>query len=133
MPEVGPALRDSFVIPARSAKAFRVNAGERLRIIDVEGPQVADFNLYAADDTREYFAAGGTRRLNDVYLKKGEGLWSNRGRDPMLMRIVEDTVPHSPGRRGSRAHCILFPRCTRYVYEYWSGDDLPLDPRPPRC
>jgi uncharacterized protein YcgI (DUF1989 family) len=122
MVENSNAPRERFIIPARSAKAFRVNAGERLRIIDVEGAQVADFNVYAADDPREHFSAGATRRLHGVFLKKGDGLWSNPGRDRMLMRIVEDTVSHRPGRRGARAHCILFPRCTRYVYEYWSGD-----------
>ncbi len=122
MTDSSAAPRESFVIPARSAKAFRVMRGERLRIIDVEGPQTADFNLYAADDTREYFSAGATRRINGVYLKEGDGIWSNPGRDRMLMRLAKDTVPHSPGRRGSRAHCMLFPRCTRYIYEYWCGD-----------
>lgn len=122
MADAGKAPRESFIIPARSAKAFRVNTGEKLRIVCVEGPQVADFNLYAADNTREYFAAGPTRRINGVYLKKGDDIFSNPGRDRVLMRLVDDTVDHRPGRRGSRAHCMLFPRCTRYIYEYWSGD-----------
>lgn len=121
-------LRKGFTIPARSAIAFKVNTGERLRIIDAEGPQVADFNLYFADDPREHFSAGATRRIHGIYLKQGDQLWSNPGRDRPLMRIVEDTVAHHPGRRGARAHCVLFPRCTRYIYEYWSGD-----PQHPNC
>lgn len=45
-----------------------------------------------------------------------------------MLTLVADTVRHRPGRRGARAHCLLFPRCTRAIYEYWCGD-----PAHPNC
>jgi uncharacterized protein len=119
---------DSFVIPARSAQAFCVAQGESFRIVAVEGPQVADLNAYVADDLDEYFSAGATRRLYGIYVAEGESLVTNPGRERRLLTLVADTVPHRPGRRGARAHCLVFPRCTRAIYEYWCGD-----PRHPNC
>lgn len=116
------------MIPARSARAFRVPQGESFRIVAVEGPQVADVNAYFAHDLDEYFSAGATRRLYGIYLQEGESLVTNPGRERRLLTLVRDTVPHRPGRRGARAHCLVFPRCTRAIYEYWCGD-----PDHPNC
>lgn len=66
-----PAGR-SFVIPARSARAFRVERGEHVRIVALEGPRVADVNVYNADDLQEHFSAGATRRLYGIYLSGRE-------------------------------------------------------------
>lgn len=102
--------------------------GELLRIVCTEGPQVADLNAYNADDLDEYFSAGATRRLYGIHLRVGESLVSNPGRERPMLTLVRDTVPHRPGRRGARAHCLVFPRCTRAIYEHWCGD-----PAHPNC
>jgi len=113
---------ERFLIAARSARAFRIDRGQRVRIIEVDGPQVADVNIYGWPDTNEYFSAGATRRLRGgIHVGIGDGLISNPGRERVLMRIVGDTVDHTPGRRGARAHCVILPRCTRAIYEVWAG------------
>jgi uncharacterized protein len=112
----------SLTIPARSAKAFVLRRGELLRVVCIEGPQVADVNVYNAEDPEEYFSAGATRRLYGIYLKQGEVLVSNPGRERPMLTLVADSVEHRPGRRGARAHCLVFPRCTSAIYERWCGD-----------
>ena len=114
--------RTSFIIGVRSAKAFAVQHGQRFRIVCVEGPQVADVNVYNADNLDEYFSAGATRRLQGISLTKGGVLVSNPGRERPMLTLVADTVRHQPGRRGAQAHCLVFPRCTRAIYEHWCGD-----------
>jgi uncharacterized protein len=118
----------SFIIGVRSAKAFTVQRGQRFRIICVEGPQVADVNVYNATNFNEYFSAGATRRLQGIRLSQGGVLVSNPGRERPMLTLVADTVRHRPGRRGAQAHCLVFPRCTRAIYEHWSGD-----PAHPNC
>ena len=114
--------RTSLIIGVRSAKAFTIQRGERFRIVCVDGPQVADVNVYNADNLDEYFSAGATRRLVGIRLTEGGVLVSNPGRERPMLTLVADTVRHLPGRRGAQAHCLVFPRCTRAIYEHWSGD-----------
>ena len=48
-------LAQSFVIPARTGKAFDLPAGQVVRVTCVEGPQVADMIVFNADDRAEKF------------------------------------------------------------------------------
>lgn len=120
--------RSSYIIGPRSAKAFTVRRGDCFRIVCIEGPQVADVNVYNADNLDEYFSAGATRRLQGIRLAQGGVLVSNPGRERPMLTLVADTVQHAPGRRGAQAHCLVFPRCTRAIYEHWCGD-----PAHPNC
>lgn len=49
----GRELVDSFTIPIRSGRAWEVPAGHVCRIVTIEGPQVADLNLWNLRDPRE--------------------------------------------------------------------------------
>ena len=78
-------------IPPQSGTAFRLQAGQRLRVIDPEGEQVADLVCFRADDLDEWLSSGRTFDYNEtVLLSAGHLLYSNRSA-PML-EIVEDTV-----------------------------------------
>ena len=50
-------LVDRFVIPRRSGRAWPVRAGQIFRIVAVEGPQVADLNVWSLSNPRERFWA----------------------------------------------------------------------------
>ena len=78
-------------IPPRSGTAFRLGAGQVLRVIDPRGVQVADLLAYAADDVREVISAGRTFDYEEtIRLTAGNKLWSNRSR--VMLEIVEDTA-----------------------------------------
>ena len=68
----------------------RIEAGQTLRITDLEGNQAADTLFFNADDTAERYSMSDTLRgQNNVFLTAGSVLRSNRDR-PMLT-ITADT------------------------------------------
>ncbi len=104
----GMALRESFVIPKETGRAFEVRAGELLRVIEVDGAQTVDFNAFVLPDLGEHFSAGRTRFFTGCHPRTGDALWSNPPHERPLFTIVEDTVGEND---------LLFPRCSRIVFE----------------
>jgi uncharacterized protein YcgI (DUF1989 family) len=93
-------------IPPQSGTAFRLQAGDVLRVIDPQGEQVADLTAFAAEDRREWLSSGRTIDYAEtLYLTSGHTLYSNRSR-PMFT-IVRDDV----GR-----HDFLLTPCSREMF-----------------
>ncbi len=113
----GLELAESFIVPKEKARAFPVYEGQVLRIIEVEGPQTADFNAYVLPDLSERFSAGRTRFFTGVHPRKGDALYTNPPHDRVMFRIVEDTVEHRIGPHGATQHDLLFPRCSKIVFD----------------
>ena len=75
----------------QTGTAFELRSGQQLRVIDIEGEQVADFIAFNRSDKTEWLSSGRSiDYANRIYLTKGDILYSNRSR-PMLT-IVEDDV-----------------------------------------
>jgi uncharacterized protein YcgI (DUF1989 family) len=106
--ETEPRLLDSFKIPKERGRAFEVRPGQRLKVIEVEGPQTVDFNAFVLPDLREQFSAGRTRFFTGIHPHVGDSLWSNPPHERPLFTLVEDTVGEND---------LLFPRCSRIVFE----------------
>lgn len=102
-------------IPPRSGAAFRLNRGQRLRVIDPEGEQVSDLLAFNAQDTAEVISSGRTLDYaGKIYLTAGDPLYSNRSN--VMLRIVEDTV----GR-----HDFLLTPCSKDTFRIIYGDEHP--------
>ena len=82
-------LEDTTVKPGGDwARVLR--AGERLRIIDLEGKQAVDFLCYnAANPEERYNAADTMKYAGTIFLTTGHGIYSDMGRK--LFTIVADT------------------------------------------
>ena len=94
-------------IPAMSGRAVRLAAGDTLRVIDVEGLQVADLVAYVADNPIEHFSQGFTRMLNDsVTVGVGDYLYSSLSNP--LLQLTHDPVG---------AHDMYYPPCNTTYYE----------------
>ncbi len=79
------------VIPAREYTSLILHRGEILRVIDLEGKQVADFVALSAIDKGEKLSCIYSNLLNGTWkLTQGHTLYSNRAR-PMFT-IVEDKI-----------------------------------------
>ncbi|MBI1179490.1 MAG: DUF1989 domain-containing protein [Alphaproteobacteria bacterium] len=103
------------VIPPRSGVAFTLAAGDRLKIIDPQGEQVADLVAFNRHDTAEVLSNGRTfDYLNKIYLGAGDPIYSNRSR--ILFDIVEDTV----GR-----HDFLLTPCSADTFRIIYGHEHP--------
>lgn len=78
-------------IAPQSGIALVVRRGQRLRVIDPTGEQVADLTSFALDEPREWLSSGRTIDYgNTIYVTTGHTLYSNRSRRMWL--IEEDTV-----------------------------------------
>ncbi|MBI4256410.1 MAG: urea carboxylase-associated family protein [Candidatus Rokubacteria bacterium] len=98
-------------IPATTGRAVTLRAGQTLRIVNVEGTQVADFIAYNADDMTEALSTIHTLvSLGRLFPTAGDQLRSNRRR-PMVEILRDDT-----GR-----HDMLIAACDPWRYEYDFG------------
>ena len=94
-------------IPPQSGAAFRLRAGEMLRVIDPRGEQVSDLMAFSADDPNDALSSGRTIDYAEtIYLTTGHTLYSARSR-PMFT-IARDDV----GR-----HDFLLTPCSRDTFE----------------
>lgn len=102
-------------IPPRSGAAFRLNRGQRLRVIDPNGEQVSDMLAFNAHDIAEVISSGRTLDYaSKLFLTTGDPLYSNRSQ--VMLRIVEDTV----GR-----HDFLLTPCSKDTFRIIYGDEHP--------
>ncbi len=102
-------------VPASEARTARVQAGEKFRIVDVEGGQCVDFWAIAADDTTQWASAEHTRvELSRLFPIPGEQIYTNH-RDPMLA-FEED---HSPGIHDMLVAACDPPRFRNLGVEGW--------------
>jgi uncharacterized protein YcgI (DUF1989 family) len=113
--------KEEFIIPKETGKAFVVKRDQILRIIEVDGPQTADVNIWNLYHYGEAFSAGRTRYFSGIHPKKGDSLWSAPPYDRKMFTIIEDTVEHIVGPWGEESHDILYPRCSPIVFRYPFG------------
>jgi len=79
------------VLPPGGQIGFEVAAGQRVKIIDVEGQQVSDFISFSRANPRERLAMYPSRAVARSWrLTRGHGLYSNRSN--LMWTIEEDTV-----------------------------------------
>ena len=96
-------------IPPRSGTAFRMAAGDIVRVIDPFGQQVSDLVAFAADDVREAISNGRTFDYEETLrITTGHRLWSNRSR--VMLEIVEDTVG---------CHDFLLTPCSEATFRHF--------------
>lgn len=97
----------TLTVPAGTARAVTLLAGQRLRIINVHGQQVADFIAFCADDFTEALGTLHTIvSLLRLFPTRGDCLRTTRRR-PMLEITHDDT-----GR-----HDLLIAACDPWRYE----------------
>jgi uncharacterized protein len=79
-------------VPAREGRGVRVGAGQRFRVVDVEGGQVADTFAFCADDVTEFHSAEHTRvHVSRLFPRPGEHFVTNRRRP--ILYLEEDGTP----------------------------------------
>jgi uncharacterized protein len=98
---------EGFVIPKKSARAFELRKSQILRIIVVEGPQVADLNAFNLHNLKEHFSSGRTRSVGGIHVREGSSLYSIPGHENAMMTVIRDPVG---------VHNILGMSCSGVVY-----------------
>ena len=99
----------------QSGTAFELKAGQTLRVIDLEGEQVADLTAFSRADPTEWLSSGRSiDYANTIYLTKGHLLYSNRS-SPMFTITADDV-----GR-----HDFLLTPCSRETFAIIYGNTAP--------
>ena len=115
MSSTSQTLTDLKIIQPRSGTAFQLKAGEKLKVVDIEGEQVSDFICYNFADTREYLSSGRTIDYGStIFFTKGSFFYSNRSN--VMFQMVEDTV----GR-----HDFLLTPCSAEMFRILYGHEQP--------
>jgi len=118
-------LIDSFEVPIRSGRAWHIPAGHVCRIVTTVGPQVADLNLWNANDPRERLWAARTRQLQAAHVTTFNRLWSNLPFLRPLVTIIGDSLSdYGVDDEGARVHDLLGTRCDPYVNRILTGEDF---------
>jgi uncharacterized protein YcgI (DUF1989 family) len=103
------------IIPPRSGVAFELKRGERLKVIDPQGEQVADLVAFNRHDVGEAISSGRSiDYASKIWLGTGDPIYSNRSQ--VMLRILEDTV----GR-----HDFLLSPCSADMFRIIYGDARP--------
>jgi uncharacterized protein YcgI (DUF1989 family) len=85
-------VSERVAVPAREGRAVRLRAGDRFRIIDPEGGQVADTWAFVADDPSEFHSAQHTRvHVGRLFPSPGEQFVTNTRRP--ILTLEEDATP----------------------------------------
>jgi uncharacterized protein YcgI (DUF1989 family) len=125
-------------IAPQTGTAFRLLAGDVLRVIDPQGQQVADLTAFAAADPRESLSSGRTIDYAEtIFLTGGHTLYSNRSR-PMFRIVRDDVGRHdfllTPCSRETFAiiygHAGEHPSCFDNLAGALAGYDIPPDAIP---
>jgi hypothetical protein len=121
----GRRLVDSFVIPIRTGRAWKVPAGHVFRIVAVEGPQVGDLNLWNLANPRERLWASRTRQLQAAHVTVFDRLWSTLPYLRPMVTITSDSLAgYGVDEYGGRIHDLLGTRCDPYVNRMLTGEDF---------
>jgi len=108
-------MSELTIIPPRSGVSFILMKGDRLRITDLMGEQVADLVCYNLDDKGEYLSSGRTLDYAEtIFLTKGHPFYSNRSN--IMFDMVADTV----GR-----HDFLLTPCSADTFRIIYGHEHP--------
>jgi uncharacterized protein YcgI (DUF1989 family) len=101
-------MAQRIIIPPQSGRAFRVKRGDRIRITDVKGQQVADLFAFATEGELDWLSTSQTRDIAERLFPEIGGMFYSAKAVPMLT-FVENG---SPG-----PHDMLFPACDAGLYE----------------
>jgi uncharacterized protein len=102
-------------IPAGKGGACTIQQGQFLRVVDVQGGQIADFNAWSQADPRERFWSARTRIMEAAHLTAGHRLWSSPNMRVMFT-ITADVVKRLPSPLGGQSHDLLWARCSSELW-----------------
>ena len=121
----GRKLVDSFEVPMRSGRAWKVLAKHIFRIITPKGPQVGDLNMWNSNNPNEHFWASRTRQLQGAHVSTHDRLWSNLPYMRPLATITDDSLSdYGTDEHGARIHDLLGTRCDPYITRLLTGKDV---------
>ncbi|MEM7377381.1 MAG: urea carboxylase-associated family protein [Pseudomonadota bacterium] len=120
----GARTVDTVRVPPRDAACFEVPAGHYFRIVNPEGHQVGDLNLWSLANLDERFYSGKTRQLQASHITVGDHVWSNLPHLNPLATVVADSLAwYGIDEYGGSVHDVIGTRCDPYTNFRLRGED----------
>ena len=117
-------LVDELTVPPRDGRAFDVPADHLFRIVNAEGSQVGDLNLWNAANLSERFYSGKMRALHATHVSTGDRLWSSLPSLRPMATITHDTLDwYGIDEFGAGVHDVIGTRCIPYTNRLLTGGD----------
>ena len=105
-------LVNEILIPAEHGRAWRVNAGQTMRIINTEGPQVGDLAVFNAHDYTEIYDPDASYVRN---WRQGTGnghriqyLYARPPKMSLMLEVTDDKVGRHWIVSGSRCNLLTY-------------------------
>ncbi len=106
-------IATSEMLPPKTGKAFILEEGMLLKVIDVEGEQVSDLIVFNFDDRDEVMSTGKTLDFAEkINITKGDQIYSNF--DNVLLDIIEDTNGNND---------MLLAPCSAATFKHFYNDN----------
>ena len=93
-------------------------------MVTIEGPQVADFNVWNLHNPRERFWAARSRQLESAHVTTFNRLWSVPALSEADADDHERDDPDGADADGGRCHDLLGSRCDPYVNKLLTGNEF---------
>ena len=117
-------LVEALTVPPRDGRTFEVPAGHLFRIVNTDGPQVGDLNLWNSANLEERFYSGKTRALHATHVSTGDRLWSGFPWLRPMATITHDTLDwYGFDEFGAGVHDVIGTRCDPYTNHLLTGGD----------
>lgn len=110
-------------IPARDAVVINLPAKHILRLSVTHGSQVADINIWNANNPEERFYSSKTRQLAASHLTVGHSLWSCMPYVRPLATVTADSLAYGIDVDGAGVHDVIGSRCDPYTHHVMKGEN----------
>jgi uncharacterized protein len=103
-------MAERLLVAAGGGAGLRLQRGEQLRIIDIEGGQTGDLVAFSADRKHRLSSGRTFDYGGKIYVSTGDVLWSDRS-EPMLTIVADDVGKHD----------LLYAPCSIEMYRMQYG------------
>ncbi|MDR7869717.1 MAG: urea carboxylase-associated family protein [Tissierellaceae bacterium] len=95
-----------IIVPGGFARSFEASAGQFVKVIDMEGGQVADFFAFSRNDLKEHLSVGHSY-ITELSLRLYPGYKLRTNRKAPIFEVIEDT---------SKSVDMIMPACNKWRY-----------------
>ena len=101
---------NEIIVPGGHARVFEASKGQFVKVIDIEGGQVADFLAFNKDDLKEPLHVGHSY-MTELSLRLYPGYILRTNKKAPIFEVIEDT---------SKSVDMILPACNewRYIVDY---------------
>lgn len=100
---------------------FRVEPGQAVRFVTVEGAQIVDVCVASSDDPTEHYASGTQVALEGLNITRLAPIWGTPPRSRPLATCLADTVRHRDNPAGTRDHGAHGAHCNPHHWVLYAG------------